>query len=299
VLIVIVAIAAPGQKPTSPNNASNAGTSTTTPTATAATGPGVLASAALAILPIHSAAGMSGYSRDSFGPAWADVDHNGCDTRDDILHRDLTAIHIAANHCTITTGTLADPYTGKTIHFVRGTGTSTAVQIDHVVALGDAWTTGAAASTSTRREDFANDPLNLLAVNGPSNESKGDRDAASWLPPNRSYDCRYVARQIEVKTKYHLWITTAEHKAMVTVLAGCPNQPLPPTGAVATAAPTKTPAPAPKPTTKKPTAPPTVSGAVHSGAYCSQHGSYGYTIDHVLMQCKTSATDTRYRWRKA
>jgi hypothetical protein len=171
---------------------------------------GDTALAAVATLTVKTDGSMTGYVRSKFGPAWADVDHNGCDTRDDILRRDLTGDKIRADGCTVTAGTLHDPYTGKTIHFVRGTGTSTAVQIDHVVALGDAWATGASAWTATKRETLANDPLNLLAVDGPANEAKGDRDAAGWLPPNAAFDCAYVARQVAVKVKYGLWVRSAE-----------------------------------------------------------------------------------------
>jgi hypothetical protein len=182
-------------------------------------------------LPVRPAGPMSGYNRLAFGPAWTDatddVDgHNGCDTRDDVLAEFLAQTTYRSGHCTIATGTLHDPYTGKTIHFVRGP-KSTVIQIDHVVALGDAWTTGASKLTATQREDLAEDPLELLAVDGPTNEGKGDDDASQWLPPQKSYDCSYVARQIAVKKKYQLWVTSAEKTAMEHVLSGCPQQGLP------------------------------------------------------------------------
>jgi Protein of unknown function (DUF1524) len=178
--------------------------------------------AALAKLRTASAASMVGYSRARFGPAWEDVDHNGCDTRDDILRRDLTRVVLrAGSRCIIATGTLHDPYTGKRIRFVRGVRTSLAVQIDHVVALADAWRTGAARWTPSRRLAYANDPLVLLAVDGPSNEAKGDDDASAWVPPNRAFDCEYVARQIAIKTRYRLWVTVAERAAMSRVLSAC------------------------------------------------------------------------------
>lgn len=189
------------------------------------------AGAALNKLPVHSAGTMSGYNRLAFGPAWtddtSDVDgHNSCDTRDDILALYLTQITYRSGHCTIASGTLHDPYTGKTIHFVRGP-KSTVIQIDHVVALGNAWTTGANKLTATQREDLAEDPLELLPVDGPTNEGKGDDDASQWLPPQASYHCSYVARQIAVKAKYHLWITSGEKTAMEHVLTTCPKQGLP------------------------------------------------------------------------
>jgi hypothetical protein len=124
----------------------------------------------------------------------------------------------------VQTGTLADPYTGASISFLRGSGTSTAVQIDHVVALSDAWQKGAQQLTTEQRTAFANDPLNLQATDGPTNQKKGDGDAATWLPPNKAFRCEYVARQISVKAAYGLWVTQAEHDAMANILAGCTGQ---------------------------------------------------------------------------
>jgi len=169
---------------------------------------------------------MTGYDRAQFGGDWAAV--GNCDMRETILGRDLTnVVFRSAAGCTVLSGTLNDPYTGKVIHFVRGEGTSSAVQIDHVVALGDAWQTGAQQLGQTTRVQLYNDPLELLAVDGPSNEQKGDGDAATWLPANKPYRCRYIARQIAVKEKYHLWFTSAEHNAMQSILQACPNQSLP------------------------------------------------------------------------
>jgi len=190
-----------------------------------ATGTGT-ALAALALIRIKGRAPMTGYSRDQFGPAWKDVDHNGCDTRDDVLARDLVNL-VRRDGCVIASGTLNDPYTGSTIHFVRGIATSAKVQIDHVVALGDAWQTGAQGWDATRRTALANDPLELLAVDGPTNGQKGDGDAATWLPPSKAYRCAYVARQVAVKYTYGLWMTAAEHDAVARVLATCPQQRLP------------------------------------------------------------------------
>ncbi len=179
----------------------------------------------LASLPIKGRAPKTGYSRDQFGPAWADVDHNGCDTRNDMLRRDLTALALkpGTRDCVVLSGVLADPYTAAGINFLRGNATSTAVQIDHVVALSDAWQKGAQQLSAEQRLSFANDPLNLLAVDGPANLSKSDGDAATWLPPNKSYRCDYVARQISVKSSYGLWVTQGEHDAMARVLSDCPN----------------------------------------------------------------------------
>lgn len=188
-----------------------------------------LATAVLNQLPVKGRAPKTGYARTQFGPAWADVDHNGCDTRNDILNRDLKDVtHRPGTHdCIVLTGVLNDPYTGRTIHFQRGRDTSTAVQIDHVVALSDAWQTGAQQLSADRRRELANDPDNLLAVDGPANQQKSDSDAASWLPANRSFRCAYVARQIGVKRKYSLWVTAAEKGAMQRVLSSCPAQKVP------------------------------------------------------------------------
>lgn len=178
--------------------------------------------AALATLPIKGRAPKTGYSRDQFGPAWSDVDHNGCDTRNDILRRDLTGTTAkpGTKNCVIEAGTLNDPYTGKTIAFKRGA-KSSEIQIDHVVALSDAWQTGAQQIPSDKRLALANDPDNLLAVDGPTNQAKSDSDAASWLPPNKAYRCTYVSKQVAVKAKYGLWVTQPEHDAIARVLNSC------------------------------------------------------------------------------
>src|SRR5919205_453241 len=179
----------------------------------------------LATLPVKGRAPKTGYERALFGPTWADVDQNGCDTRNDILRRDLTEVtYTSSVPCTVKTGILADPYTGTTISFVRGTTTSSAVQIDHVVALSDAWQKGAQLLSTEVRTAFANDPLTLQATDGPTNQQKGDGDAATWLPPNKGFRCEYVARQVSVKARYELWVTQAEHDAIAGILAGCPGQ---------------------------------------------------------------------------
>jgi len=174
---------------------------------------------------VKGRAPKTGYGRALFGQAWADVDRNGCDTRNDILRRDLTGVEPASgNGCRVLSGTLHDPYTGRAIAFVRGQNTSSQVQIDHVVALSDAWQKGAQQWSTPRRTAYANDPLNLLAVDGPSNQRKSDGDAATWLPPNKSFRCPYAARQIAVKAKYGLWVTSAERDALSRVLASCPGR---------------------------------------------------------------------------
>lgn len=215
----------------------------------------------LATLSVKGRAPKTGYARTQFGAAWSDVDHNGCDTRNDILKRDMTNVTFkyGTHDCVVKTGTLNDPYTGKTINFVRGQYTSTAVQIDHVVALSDAWQKGAQQLSADQRLQLANDPYNLLAVDGPANQQKSDSDAASWLPSNKSFRCQYVARQIGVKHKYALWVTQAEKDAMTNVLSSCPGQTVPDGGGVvassSTASQPTQAAPAPAQTTQAAPAP--------------------------------------------
>ncbi len=169
-------------------------------------------------LPVKGRAPKTGYTRAQFGDGWREV--NGCDTRNIILHRDLVG-DVIDDECRVTAGQLNDPYTGKVIRFQRGSTTSQAVQIDHVVALSDAWQTGAQQLSRAQREDLANDPLELLAVDGSANQQKSDGNAATWLPSNKSFRCQYVARQVAVKQKYGLWVTIAEKNAIARVLKQC------------------------------------------------------------------------------
>jgi hypothetical protein len=188
------------------------------------------AAEALDTLLVKGRAPMTGYdNRRPFGPPWADVDHNGCDTRNDMLRRDLDGetFKPGTHDCIVATGTLHDPYTGTVIAFTRGQGTSDDVQIDHVVSLADAWQKGAQQLDDGQRRQIANDPLNLQATDGPTNQHKGASDAATWLPPNKPFRCTYVAHQVAVKVTWHLWVTQAEHDAMADVLATCPGQELP------------------------------------------------------------------------
>ena len=174
-------------------------------------------------LAVKGRAPKTGYARAQFGQTWADVNRNGCDTRNDILQRDLTKLSFRAGtrDCVVESGKLVDPYSGITINFIKGVKSSMEVQIDHVVALSNAWQTGAFKLTIEKRTQFANDPDNLLAVQGRLNSQKGDGDAATWLPPLKSYRCTYVAKQIAVKAKYGLWVTAPEKAAMKSILAKC------------------------------------------------------------------------------
>lgn len=201
---------------------SNAPSPVQTPQSTTASPP-IASSAlsALATLEVKGRAPKTDYKRTQFGNGWALRD--GCDMRNLVLQRDLTDI-VVGQDCKVVRGTLNDPYTGKTILFIRGADTSDDVQIDHVVALSNAWQTGAQLLSLDRRIALANDPLELVAVDGPANQAKGDGDAATWLPPNKAFRCQYVARQIAVKQKYTLWVTVPEKDAMQRVLTDCPNQ---------------------------------------------------------------------------
>ncbi|MDH6284118.1 GmrSD restriction endonuclease domain-containing protein [Prescottella agglutinans] len=238
-------------------------TTAATSAAAAASGTDATTGQALAqleTLPVKGRAPKTGYSRDAFGQAWTDnvtVDggHNGCDTRNDILRRDLVDITLkpGSNNCTVLTGTLHDTYTSQTIAFTRGEGTSTAVQIDHVVALSDAWQKGAQQLDEPTRRNLANDPLNLIAVDGPANMAKGDGDAATWLPPSKAYRCTYVTKQVQVKAKYNLWVTQAEKDAIAQILGSCGENgaaaPAPVNGGQASPA-ALAPSPAPAPQTQ-------------------------------------------------
>lgn len=185
-----------------------------------------LATDALNTLEVKGRAPKTGYKRTQFSNGWIHV--GMCDERNHILLRDLTnVVTKSATDCTVVSGILNDPYTAKVITFQRGQDTSDDVQIDHVVALSDAWQKGAQQLSAEDRLRFANDSLNLLAVDGKTNNDKSDSDAASWLPPNKDYRCRYVARQIAVKQKYKLWVTPAEKDAMKGQLGTCPDQLLP------------------------------------------------------------------------
>lgn len=196
------------------------------PPATGATPRFDQARAELAALPVKGWDRTQDFQRWQFGKAWSDdvnveFGHNGCNTRDDILRRDLTNLVVRPGTCYAQTGVLHDPYTGTVIAFVRGPETSNTVEIDHVVSLADAWYKGARGWDPQRRLDFANDPRNLLAVSPKANFDKAFRDAASWLPPNEAFRCDFVARQVQVKADYGLWVSAKEKQAMADVLAGC------------------------------------------------------------------------------
>ncbi|MFR0353056.1 HNH endonuclease family protein [Streptomyces sediminimaris] len=189
------------------------------------TGGGGAALTAAESLTVKGRAPKTGYARDRFGTAWADTDSNSCDTRDDILKRDLDQVKFTGGTCKVSYGVLkSDPYSGKRVTYRRG---RSQVDIDHIVALSDAWQKGAKYWDASKRIALANDPLNLIAVDASTNRAKGDGDTATWLPPNKAFRCAYVAGQVAVKKKYGLWVTAAEKAAMKKVLTSCPDQKLP------------------------------------------------------------------------
>lgn len=246
---------------------------------------------AAAALPVRSADPHAGYSRAQFGVGWTDTDHNSCGTRDDILRRDLRRVSLAGA-CRVESGMLADPYTGDTVFFVRGGASE--VDIDHVVALSNAWASGAGRWPFAKRVALANDRVNLLAVGSSVNRQKGDADASQWLPPAREYWCAYVARQVEVKRKYRLWVTPAERRKMLQVLSTCPKQ--------------KLPAPGPLPTTASGVGKPASTGSSTKSGAASHSVSAGGSgnLDPRFSSCKAAISagygpyqrgkDSEYAW---
>jgi len=180
---------------------------------------------ALNNLEVKGRAPKTGYARSQF-PHWSDPDRNGCDARNDTLKRDLTNVTYKAGtrDCKVIAGQLLDPFSGKVITF---SATKVVIDIDHVVALSNAWQTGAAYFDKNKRSQIANDPLNLLAVDSKLNRQKRDGDAATWLPPSKAFRCEYVARQVAVKAKYGLWVTKPEKVAINKILSTCVGQKLP------------------------------------------------------------------------
>ena len=181
--------------------------------------------AALNDLLVKEAESGDNYERSEFSSSWASW--RDCNVRQKILNRDLKDVQLGDNGCTVVSGTLNDPYSGQTIELTTKSAVSSKVQIDHVVALSNAWQTGAQHLTKEERKALANDDLELIAVSSSANQDKSDGDASEWLPENKAFRCEYVARQIAVKLKYQLWVTTTEKSAMVNVLTTCPNEPLP------------------------------------------------------------------------
>ena len=194
----------------------------------AGTLPPPAASVALAALRVADKTSLGGYERGCgtgegcvFGPAWADIDHNGCDQRDDVLRRDLTQVEVreGTHGCVVVAGMLDDPYSGETVRFEKATAAE--VPIDHVVPLAAAWVQGAKGWTADRREAFANDPANLMATTREQNSAKGDSTAEEWTPSDKNYGCSYATVVVTVKQRFSLTVTAAEAAALKGLLATC------------------------------------------------------------------------------
>lgn len=223
------AISASSSTSASPSEAGTPSGETQAPVTNAPTAGGT-ALAALETLEVKPLDTSSNYDRELFGEPWADIDRNGCDTRNDMLLRDVENTTVEPNECKVLRGTLLDPYSGKTVEFDQSKGGGGGIDIDHVVALSAGFKTGGASFSSEKKLQFANDPLNLISSASGPNRAKGDKDASEWLPANAgnpAFNCIYVARQVAVKAKYTLWVTPAEEGAMRNVLKDCPAEPLP------------------------------------------------------------------------
>ena len=186
------------------------------------TGDNLLARNVLEKLEVKGRAPKTDYSREQFYNGWPTVD--GCNLRQRILKREFGDSAVL-DGCTVISGEYDEPYTGKHLVFKEREEISKGVQIDHIVALSDAWQKGAQNLEASERYQIATDPLNLIAVDASTNQKKSDGDAATWLPPNKAFRCQYVARQVSVKYKYHLWVTEAEKNAISGILETCPNEP--------------------------------------------------------------------------
>jgi hypothetical protein len=180
--------------------------------------------ATLGELEVHPRGSARGYSHAKFGSGLTDVDANGCDQRNDVLGRDLTekTLKAGTEGCVVNSGTLDDPYTGQTIEYRRADGDGQLL-LDHVVPLADAWLKGARDWSTAKRTRFNADPLNLLAVAPDATFGKQGADATGWLPSAQDYQCAYVARQVEVKAKYRLWVSSAERAKIGEILISCPQ----------------------------------------------------------------------------
>ena len=190
----------------------------------AASGGPLAPPAALGELRVAPESHAGSYDRDAFGQRWKDVDRNGCGQRDDVLARDLSGVQ-RRNRCVVVAGTLTDPYTGARVAFAKADAGK--VQIDHRIALAEAWRSGAWQWASARREVFANDLRNLAASAGSVNQGKGDDDAARWLPVGPARQCTYARQVIAVKKVYALTVDPQEATALRRALGGCPPPPKP------------------------------------------------------------------------
>ena len=187
--------------------------------------PAIKAKDVLDLLSVKGRAPKTGYSRNLFYETWPSID--GCSLRQHIIKREMGSTAVISNedNCSVVSGEYDEPYTGSHMIFYQKSDFTSGIQIDHIVALSDAWQKGAQNISPEERYNLATDPLNLIAVDSKANQNKADGDAATWLPSNKSFRCAYIARQISVKYKYHLWVTNAEKEAMKRILDRCPDEP--------------------------------------------------------------------------
>jgi hypothetical protein len=300
-------------KPSTPPSRTPTPSPTPTPTEPSAPRGSVLY--ALHHLKVTSNANVAGYDRDEFGQKWADVDRNGCDQRNDVLRRDMVNLHtVPGTHgCVLAKGILSldgDSYAAKRVRYKRG---SDKIEINHVVSLADAWRSGAHAWSIKKRQRFANDFMELEAVDAHTNEYKGDETAADWLPDDDDDQCTLVVRQVSIKQRYKLSVTPDEVEAIDAVLHSpvCDGASLYPVKAKEFRAPKpkpigepkSKPKPTPRPTAKPKPKPepepsrPSVRRGVHPGAFCSPAGALGTTSSGTPMICKSTSSDSRNRWR--
>ncbi|WP_425309381.1 HNH endonuclease family protein [Ammonicoccus fulvus] len=271
-------------------------------------GPGPIPGAvggALAGLGVSDAAPPAGYDGRLFNFNGFDFDRNGCDARNDTLARDLTEVVFrpGSNDCRVESGILHDRYSDESLPVTRDQ-----VDIDHVVALGNAWASGASTWSPERRQDFANDPLVLVATLATHNRAKASSDASRWLPPAAATHCAYAARQVAVKQRYELTVTTTELGVLEEILSECPDEPLPdgteappqagrtdpaPVAASPQASATRAPRPAGTPDGDG------IYRQVSPGAYCSPEGAWGTTDTGTPMVCRLTPGADRPRWRAA
>ncbi len=207
-----------------PADAGSASTSRSGPTgASQAPGVGTSAPAAvseLARLAVRPERDARSYRREAFGQRWADVDRNGCATRDDVLARDLRDVR-RRGRCVVVAGTGVDFYTGEAFRFEKAQ--ADRVQVDHVVALAEAWRSGASSWTEDRRRAFANDPRGLVLTSRSVNAGKGDQDAGTWAPASRAAACRFAVVVVQVKSAYGLAVDTREREGLLADLRACPS----------------------------------------------------------------------------
>jgi hypothetical protein len=149
----------------------------------------------------------------------ADPDRNGCATREDVMARDLVNKTVTGV-CNVVRGVLHDPYTGRDVTYDESV-YSGSVQIDHVVSLSEAWRAGAEQWTKPKRVQFANDPANLLAVDGRANAGKGDSGPAEWLPLNKAFRCTYARKRVQIAYAYRLHVAPADYDSLALLLDHC------------------------------------------------------------------------------